>query len=394
MIDVVLKNGRERSLARRHPWIFSGAIDRVEGKCAPGDLVRVVRADGEPLACGYYNEASKIQVRILDHDPAAVIDGAWWRRRIQRAVDHRKTIPGGIDGDALRIVYSEADGIPGLIVDRYADCLVLQALTAGIERAKNDIVAALGDLLGPRLIYERSDTDARALEGLPHVHSLLAGEEPQAPVLIAESIVRFYIDIEKGHKTGFYIDQRENRRRVSVHATGRNVLDLFSYSGGFGIYALKAGAEHVTMVDSSAVALGNAHANAELNGVAEQCELVQGNAFEVVRDFQREGRSYGLVVCDPPRLASSRGQLARAERAYKDINLHALRLIEPGGFLATFSCSGTVSAEAFSKVVAWAAIDAGREVRILHRLSQGPDHPVDPCFPESEYLKGFICRVE
>jgi 23S rRNA (cytosine1962-C5)-methyltransferase len=390
--NVILKKGRERSVLRRHPWIFSGAIERVDGDVEAGDIVHIV-SGGEKLATGYYNPNSKIRVRVLDWSRDARIDDAWWRERLRSAIELRAALPGGIDSDALRLVYSEADAVPGLIVDRYGDCLVVQALTAGVERHKDAIVRALGELVAPKTIYERSDADARSLEGLEPAKGLLAGEPLDGPVEIAESILRFRVSIESGHKTGFYLDQRDNRRTVAAFAAGRTVLDLFSYSGGFAVTAAAASASEVTLVDSSAEALDAARRNAELNDVAGVCETVQGNAFEVVRALYGQEQRYGLVICDPPRLAPSRGQRARAERAYKDINMNAMRLVEPGGTLASFSCSGALDAADFSKIIAWAAIDAGREVRILRRLSQAPDHPVDPCFPESEYLKGVICRV-
>ena len=389
-----LAKGRDRSLRRRHPWIYSGAIGAVDGEPASGDVVRVADHRDSFLAWAYFNKASKLQARVLDWNEAASIDAEWWRSRVRESLDRRKGIPG-LDGtDVYRAVYAEADCLPGLIVDRYGDFLVLQALTAGIERVKDTVRDALLEAAAPKGIFERSDPEPRKLEGLGPSAGVIAGAAPPERVEVVEKGRRFLVDIAGGQKTGFYIDQRDNRARVAEYAREKDILDLFAYTGGFSVCSLLAGASRATLVESSYPALETAEKNLAANGIDESmAELVQGNAFEVARSFRDSGKTFDLVIADPPKFAQSRGQLAGAERAYKDVNLLAMKLLAPGGILATFSCSGAVEIEHFSRVVAWAAADANRHVQILGRLSQGPDHPVVPAFPESEYLKGLLCRV-
>ena len=299
------------------------------------------------------------------------------------------------EATARRLVYAESDGLPGLIVDQYGEWLVLQALTLGMERRKGEMVALLQELLAPRGIYERSDVDVRAQEDLPQRVGPLAGEEPPAAVEIEEDGLRFAVDLRRGHKTGFYLDQRENRRAVARYCAGAEVLNAFAYTGGFAAYALRAGARRVTNLDSSAEALRAAALNLALNGLpAERAEQVEGDAFHVLRAWRDAGRAFDLVILDPPKFAFSRAQLNAATRGYKDINMLAMRLLRPRGILCTFSCSGLVSEDLFQKVVFGACLDVGREVRILQRLAQGADHPVALTFPEGAYLKGLICRVE
>lgn len=392
---ITLLKGRDRSLRRRHPWIYSGAIGAVDGDPAGGGVVRVVDHKKTFVAWAYFNPASKLRARVLDWNEDASIDEDWWRARVRTALEKRRGIPGLEDTDVYRAVYAEADGLPGLIVDRYGDYLVLQSLTAGTERAKDTIRDALLEAASPKGIYERSDPEPRMLEGLGPSTGVLAGAAPPERVEVSERGRRFLVDIAGGQKTGFYVDQRDNRSRVAEYAPGRKVLDLFAYTGGFSVYALLAGAARATLVESSYPALQTAEANLAANGIAETAaELIQGNVFEVARSFRDSGTVFDLVVTDPPKFAQSRGQLAGAERAYKDVNLLAMKLLTPGGILATFSCSGAVEIEHFSRIVAWAAADANRHVQILGRFSQGPDHPVVPAFPESEYLKGLLCRVD
>lgn len=374
--------------------MFSGAISGIEGDPEPGAIVRVLDHEDQFLAWAYFNRRSQIQARVLDWDDSAVIDDEWWRRRIGEAIERRRDLPGLEGVDVYRLVYAEADSLPGLIVDRYAEFLVVQALTAGIERVKALIVDALDEIVQPAGIFERSSQDVRKLEGLGGSAGVLAGKTPPDRIEVHEAGHRYLVDVKGGQKTGFYIDQRENRRIVAEYTRGREVLDLFSYTGGFSVSAAGKGAARVTLVESSLSALEIAELNLQANGIdTEGVDLIQGNVFEVARAFRDEGRLFDAVVADPPKFAQSRGHLENAERAYKDVNLLGIRLLRPGGILATFSCSGAVETDRFSRIISWAALDAGRSVQILHRLTQGPDHPIAPAFPESEYLKGLICRV-
>ncbi|MDH3217375.1 MAG: class I SAM-dependent rRNA methyltransferase [Candidatus Krumholzibacteria bacterium] len=391
--QVRLKKTRDRSLRRRHPWLYSGAIDKVEGDPEMGGIVRVVDDRGAFLAWGYFNPLSKIQVRILDWQESSLIDEEWWRCRLRRSLDMRRKLPSLRSANACRLVYSEADGLPGLIVDKYLDYIVVQVLSAGVERVRALLFELLRELTSPEGIYERSDVEIRELEGLSPLSGPASGDVPPV-VEIREGQNRFCVDIKKGHKTGFYLDQRANRDIVSEYAADREVLDLFSYTGAFAIAALRAGAKRVTLVESSSQALDVARQNFDINGIApDRAEFINGNAFDVVREYRDSGRRFGMLICDPPKFAHSKVQLPKAERAYKDINLMAMKLLEPDGMLATFSCSGAMGIEEFSKIVAWASIDASREIQVLQRLSQAHDHPINPCFPESEYLKGLICRA-
>ncbi len=389
-----LKPERDKSVRQRHPWIFSGAIGSVRGATPPGEMIEVQSAGGEFLGRGYYNRQSQIAVRLLTwHDEA--LDTGFWRRRLAAAIARRAGLAAAADTDAYRLVYAESDGLPGLIVDRYGDWLVLQALTLGIDLHKAELAELLLELTGARGVYERSDADVRGQEGLPASAGPLAGAAPEGPLAITENGLRFRVDVQRGHKTGTYLDQRENRRRIAAHAAGAEVLNAFGYTGGFGVYAAAAGAARVTHLDSSADALAAARENTALNGLArENDEYVTGDAFQVLRTWRDAGRAFDLVILDPPKFAFSRGQLTAATRGYKDINMLGMKLLRPGGILATFSCSGLVSEDLFQKVVFGASLDVGREVRILERLSQGADHPVLLTFPEGAYLKGFICRVE
>lgn len=398
MADVArlyLKPEHDRPVRRHHPWIFSGALGRLEGPVADGEAVEVFAFGGEWLARGYLNRRSQILVRLLTWDREEAVDEAFWRRRLERAAQARAALRLEEHTTAYRLVFAESDGLPGLIVDRYNDFLVLQSLTLGIERWKEALVRLLEERFRPRGIYERSDADVREKEGLPPRCGVLAGEAPPPRLLITEHGHRFLVDLRRGHKTGFYLDQRENRRRAAAYLAGAGeVLNAFSYTGAFAVYALAAGARRVVNVDTSAEALALAAENLRLNGFAEdRFENVEGDAFEVLRRFHAQGRRFDAVILDPPKFAYAQAHLNRAARGYKDINLQALRLIRPGGILITFSCSGLVSPDLFQKIVFAAAEDAGREVQILEKLSQAPDHPIRLSFPESEYLKGLICRV-
>lgn len=397
---IILKTGREKSVRHRHPWLFSGAIGGVEGSPAPGDIVRVQAANGEFLAYGYYNPRSQITVRLLAWKEDEAIDAAWWARRIRESIARRSTLMASPQTNAFRLVYSEADGVPGLIVDRYADYLVCQFLTAGIERVRTEIVGQLEEQIKPAGILDLSDTDIRNVEGLAPCTGLIRGTAPDHAVIVRENGFCFAVDLGGGQKTGFYLDQRDNRRVVSELAQGRSVLDCFCYTGGFTIPIIASSPQSVMCIDSSEAALGLLRTNISMlehdsPGLKlGETELACANVFEELRRLRDRGRQFGMIILDPPKLAASHSQVARAKRAYKDLNLLALKLLTPGGVLATFSCSGAISRADLQSVVSWAATDANRQVRILRQLSQGEDHPVLSSFPESEYLKGILCIAD
>jgi 23S rRNA (cytosine1962-C5)-methyltransferase len=392
--EVVLKRGREKPVLNRHPWIFSGAIKNIEGECADGDIVTVVDSRGSFLAQGYLNRRSQITVRLLSWIEEETIDRSFFRHRLEQATTVRRPLQEDPATNAYRLVNAESDFLPGLVVDRYNEYLVIQFLTLGIERWKREIASLLGELLLSRGIYERSDVEVREKEGLPLATGLLAGQERPALVHIIENGHRFIVDIKRGQKTGFYLDQRENRQKLSRYCRGKTVLNCFAYTGAFAVYAAGAGAKKVVNVESSAEALKLAQRNMALNGFdGRDDEYVEGDVFQVLRQYREEGRSFDLIVLDPPKFAYSQAQVQAACRGYKDINLLAMQMLRPGGILFTFSCSGLVSPDLFQKVVFGASVDAGRDVQIIEKLTQGFDHPILLSFPESEYLKGFICRV-
>lgn len=390
--EIFLKPRRDKSVRRRHPWIFSGAIERVEGEVAAGAVVRVLSHEGDFLAHAAWSPASQIRLRVLSFDEDSVIDGDFIRGRIERAIDARREL-GLLELAACRLVFGEADGLPGLVVDRYADYLVCQFLAAGIEPWRPAIVEALSDMLAPIGIFERSEAAARRKEGLASRRGVLAGIEPPSRLEIGIEGLKLLVDLEHGQKTGAYLDQRENRRRVAAYARGRRVLDAFAYTGAFGLACLAQGAIRATFVDSSGPALGLASEQAELNGLADRSEFHEADVGDELRRLRADGERFDLVVLDPPKFVQTAAQLRSGCRAYKDVNRLGLELLRPGGVLATFSCSGHVDAALFRKVVADAGVDAGRDAQILERLSQPPDHPVTLGFPEAEYLAGLVLRV-
>lgn len=388
---VILKRGREKNLLQRHPWIFSGAIERVEGKPGSGETVTVCSFDRQPLALAAWSPESQIAVRIWSFNPSDTINAAFFRTKLQNAIAARPKI----NSNAVRLVASESDGLPGLIIDRYADWIVCQFLSAGSERWKNTIVELLQELLPGLSIYERSDVSVREKEGLPSRCGVLAGTEPPEHVEISENGMRLLVDIKTGHKTGYYLDQRDSRLAVRGWAEGRTVLNCFSYTGGFGVSALLGGAKHVLQMDSSEPALDIARKNGSLNGLdPEKSEYICGDVFKELRRFRDSRCDFDLIILDPPKFVESRGQLEKGARGYKDINLLAFKLLRPGGLLFTFSCSGHMEMPLFQKIVADSALDAGRTAQILAALNQSPDHPVALNFPEGAYLKGLLCRVE
>ncbi len=407
---VILKRKRARPVLQRHPWIFSGAIERIEGEVADGDVVEVRDAGRNWLARGTLNRRSQIAVRLLTWERDEAIDREFWRRRLERAIAARQSLalggaltlgeglrPSPPVTTAYRLVHAESDYLPGLIVDRYGEWLVVQFLTLGIERWKDELVDLLVGSLGSsgvRGVYERSDVEVRAKEGLGKRAGPLWGEEPPELVEVLENGHRFLVDVRQGHKTGFYLDQRENRALLAAFCEGAEVLDAFAYTGAFGVCAAAAGAARVTLVESSAPALDLARRNFALNGFERRSvEYAEGDVFSVLRGYRAQGRKFDVVVLDPPKFAHSGREVERATRAYKDVNLLAFQLLRPGGVLFTCSCSGAVSADLFQKIVFGAAVDAERETQIVGHLNQGADHPVALTFPEGAYLKGLVCRV-
>jgi len=387
-ITLYLKPGREKSLLRRHPWIFNGAIAQVRGEPQAGDTVAVKSAEGAFLAWAAYSPKSRIAARVWSFREEEAVDAALLERRLDAALAYRRVLD--IDSDGQRLVYGEADGLPGIVVDRYADVLVLQLSSAGAERWREVIVEQLAERFPAAALYERSDAEVRHLEGLETRTGLIRGVLPEM-LEIREHGLRFRVDVARGHKTGFYLDQRDNRRLAAAHARDRDVLNCFAYTGGFTVHALAAGARSVLSIDSAAEALEQARAHVTLNALdPARCAWRTADVFQELRRLRDQGRRFGLIILDPPKFAPTHQMAEKAARGYKDINLTAMKLLEPGGLLATFSCSGGVSADLFQKIVAAAAWDAGAEFRLLARMGQAADHPVSLDYPEGEYLKGML----
>ena len=389
--QLILNPGREKSLLRRHPWVFSGAVAEVRGDPAPGSTIEIISASGEFLGQAAYSPESQIRARVWTWEREEKVDDAFFGGRLEKAIKSREGLDA--ESNAYRLVHAESDGLPGIVVDKYAELIVLQCLTQGAEYWREVVVKELEQLVKPAAIWERSDADVRKLEGLEPRSGLLRSHTPisQQSIEISEHGLKFLVDFQSGHKTGFYLDQRENRLIARGMAKRREVLDCFSYTGGFAANALKGGANSVTLLDDSADALDQARKNTELNNLdVGKCEFINGDAFQVLRRFRDEARQFDMVILDPPKFAPTKAQAERAARGYKDINLLALKLLRPGGILITFSCSGGVDALLFQKIVAGAALDAAVDARILRRLNQGPDHPVALNFPEGEYLKGLV----
>jgi 23S rRNA (cytosine1962-C5)-methyltransferase len=400
--SLFLRKGKERSLERRHPWIYPGAIERVQGKAGTGDLVAVRDSHGRWLAWAAYAPDSGIRARCWSFRETDTIDDAWLAARVHAAV--RRRDPLASQSSALRLVFGEADGLPGFVADRYGDQLVVQMQSAGAEARRGALLAALCEASGCRDVYDRSDSALRAREGLTPSSGVAVGAEPPERVGVEEHGIRYEVDVRRGHKTGFYIDQRDSRlalaRRVeafiSEHGRAPRVLNCFCYTGGFSLAAARAGAGRVVSVDSSADALAAAGRQAALNGLdPATLQWLEADVFDCLRTLQAGGERFDLIVLDPPKFAASHHQVERAARAYKDINLQALRLLDPGGELFTFSCSGAIDADLFHKIVAGAVIDAGVECLLRTRLAAGEDHAMRMTHPEGEYLKGLALeRVE
>ena len=394
MIDVVLKKGKEKAVLHKHPWVFSGAIENVKGKPANGEIIRLLDSKKDFLAYGFYNDQSRVAVRLLEWDEAVTVDDDWFRYKVNVAVSGRAHILADGITDTCRLIFSESDYLPGLIVDKYADHLAVQILTSGMQNAMPVIIDELNTLLKPASIFDKSDATSRSHEGLETTNTLLAGNEPPELVMVKENGISYGINIAEGQKSGFYCDQRYNRQVLAGYAKGKKVLDCFCYTGGFTLNSLKNGAASVTSVDSSALALETLEENIRLNKFEDTEHIaIKSDVNAQLRKFRDEGATFDVIVLDPPKYAPSRSALDRASRAYKDLNRLGMQLLNSGGLLATFSCSGAMDMESFKQVLAWAALDAGKQVQFVYQFHQPEDHPVRASFPEGEYLKGLLCRV-
>lgn len=393
-IRIKLKPGREKSLERRHPWVFSNAIHNIKGKPSAGETVDVVAHDGHWLGRGAWSGESQIQVRIWTFDREEEIDRTFFARRLQRAQIGRNDLirEQGLTG--YRLVAAESDGLPGITIDKYANVLVCQLLSTGADLWRDTLVELLAEQYPDCAIYERSDVDSRKKEGLLPVTGLLHGTLPEMPVIIEENGIKIAVDVTKGHKTGFYLDQRDNRAIAARFVKDKSVLNCFCYTGTFGLYAAKAGAASIENVDVSSLALATARLNMQVNGLSDDnVHYNEADVFKLLRQYRDEGKTFDVIVLDPPKFADNKAQLNGACRGYKDINMIALQLLNPGGVLLTFSCSGLMPADLFQKIVADAALDAKREIQFIERLSQASDHPIGSAFPEGFYLKGLVARA-
>jgi 23S rRNA (cytosine1962-C5)-methyltransferase len=389
---VVLQTGREKSLLRHHPWVFASAIKSTQGRLHSGDTVIVLSAEGKILGLGAWSPESTIRVRMWSFSADEVIDNAFFLRRIQHALTARQLIKQNTD--AFRLVAAENDGLPGVTIDLYPGLLVCQLLSAGAEKHRDKIVWALRKLFPSHSILERSDVAIRKREGLEPIRQILYGEIPEE-ICITELGAKFLVSPLEGHKTGFYLDQRSSRALVASFARDKEVLNCFSYTGGFTVHCLLQGAKHVTSVDSSGPALSLLQRQLALNNLpTELSTTLNADVFAQLRQWRQQGRLFDLIILDPPKFAESKQQVTRACRGYKDINMLALQLLRPGGFLATFSCSGLLSEDLFRKVVADAALDANRQLLYLQRMAQDQDHPVAASYPEGFYLKGLLAKCE
>ncbi len=393
MHKIILKPGREKTLLRRHPWLFSGALNDAKKSIHNGETVNIVNSAGDVLASGAYSPHSQIRVRIWSFDPVESVDAGFFNKQIEQAISLRRTLIPETD-TACRLINAESDGLPGVIVDRYSDFLVCQFLSAGAEFHKQTIVDLLSELVKPAGIYERSDVEVREKEGLSPVSGLLSGAEPPQYITVRQGGLDFHVDVRNGHKTGMYLDQRDNRGVVQSLAQGRDVLNCFAYTGSFALAALRGGARHVTNIESSSEAIQLINKHFQLNTVDKnRVENIQTDVFAELRKYRDSGRTFDMVILDPPKFVSSADQLKRGCRGYKDINWLAFRLLRKNGLLVTFSCSGHLEPDLFQKIVADAAVDAGCETRIVQHLGQPADHPVALNFPEGRYLKGLVCYI-
>lgn len=392
MHKLVLKPGREKAAAHRHPWLFSGAIAKVDGNPGLGETVIIESASGQFLAHAAYSPHSQIRARVWNWNAQEPVDAAFFARRLIAAIRRREPLLDSTT-TAVRLIHGESDGLPGLIVDRYGDTLVMQCLSAGIERWRETLADQLMEITSAMGVYERSDVEVRALEGLPPRVGIITGLVSSQPVVVLENGLAYLVDVVRGQKTGFYLDQRDNRRLIGELARGCEIANCFSYTGGFSVAALAGGAQKVLSIDSSAEALDMAQQNLLLNGLdASHAEFMEADVFKALRQFRDYGRNFDGIILDPPKFAPTAQHVDKAARAYKDINLLGFKLLRPGGWLASFSCSGAIDSLLFHKIVAGAAADAGIDVQIVAHFHGAADHPVALAFPEGEYLKGLLMR--
>jgi 23S rRNA (cytosine1962-C5)-methyltransferase len=397
--SVYLQAEREKSLKRKHPWIFSKAIAQVKGKPRSGDTVEVYDAKGQWLCRGAYSADSQIRVRAWTFNPDETIDAEFFLRRISQAQQIRAHLFDASQTNSYRVVAAESDGLPGITIDKYDHILVCQLLSFGAERHRADIVAALRTVFPDALVYERSDVEVRKKEGLPLVTGWLvapphADDATSTQVTIRENGMQILVDVAQGHKTGFYLDQRDSRAAARRYAAQKTVLNCFSYTGTFALAALKGGALHVTNADLSELALQTASDNVALNGLdASLVSNVKADVFKLLRSYKEQGQQFDMVILDPPKFVENKSQLMGACRGYKDINRVAMQLVKPGGLLLTFSCSGLMEESLFQKIVADAALDAQRDCLFIERLQQATDHPIASFYPEGHYLKGLVCVI-
>ncbi|AMO82007.1 23S rRNA (cytosine(1962)-C(5))-methyltransferase RlmI [Obesumbacterium proteus] len=389
-----LAKGREKSLLRRHPWVFSGAVTRVEGNAASGETIDVCDFQGKWLARAAFSPQSQIRARVWTFDQQEAVDRDFFINRLQTAQQWRTWLAERDDLTGYRLIAGESDGMPGITIDRFQNFIVLQLLSAGAEYQRANLLAALQHCYPECSIYDRSDVAVRKKEGLPLAQGLVLGDEPPALLPIREHGMQILVDIKEGHKTGFYLDQRDSRLAARRFSANAKVLNCFSYTGAFAVSALMGGCEHVISVDTSQAALDVARQNVELNQLdLSMAEFVRDDVFQLLRKYRDEGRKFDLIIMDPPKFVENKSQLAGACRGYKDINMLAMNLLNSGGILLSFSCSGLMPIELFQKILADAAIDAGRDVQFIEQYRQAADHPVIASYPEGLYLKGFACRV-
>ncbi len=394
MVTVRLKKGKERIVQSKHPWIFSGAVDKIDEVKQNGETVLVKSFDGKELALGAVSIHSQITVRVWSFNCDEPIDKKFFEKRIKSAIALREKIIDKNSTNVYRLINSENDLIPGLIVDVYGNFVVCQFLSAGAVFWKREIVEILYELLKPECIFERSDSESLLKEKLEKNVGVLYGNEPPELIEVEENNIKFFINIKSGHKTGFYIDQRDNRKLITEFVHNKSVLNCFCYTGGFSLYAQSANAKHITNIDSSSEALNILKQNFELNNYStDNVENIEGDVFKLLRKFRDEDRKFDVIILDPPKFAESVSQVTKAARGYKDINLLAMKLLNSGGFLFTFSCSGHITQELFRKIIDDAATDSGRTVKIIKQLTQSSDHPILSSFPEGLYLKGLICEI-